>query len=82
MKRHGSTPDISAYILFTFWEKVLYYDTEQSYPNSKELPGYFLSIAQNSGDPLTFRILDDSGRVLVRSVICSALGKPLLLESL
>ena len=52
-KRHGSTPDISAYILFTFWEKILYYDAEQSYPNSKELPGYFLGVARNSGDALT-----------------------------
>ena len=75
--RHGSTPDISAYILFTFWEKILYYDSEQSFPNSKELPGHFLGVAKNSGDALTFRILDSDGKVLVRSVIRSALGKPL-----
>ena len=75
--RHGSTPDISAYILFTFWEKILYYDSEQSFPNSKELPGHFLGVAKNSGDALTFRILDSDGKVLVRSVIQSALGKPL-----
>ena len=47
------------------------------FSNSKELPGYFLGVARNSGDALTFRILDDSGNVLVRSVIRSALGKPL-----
>ena len=36
-KRHGSTPDISAHILFTFWQPILYLDTEQSYPGSKKL---------------------------------------------
>ena len=27
-QRHGTTPDISAYILFHFWEKIYYYDKE------------------------------------------------------
>ena len=76
-KRHGVTPDISAYLMFTFWEKILYLDTETTYPYSKELPGYFLGVAKSSGDALTFQILTDLGTVLVRSVIRSALGKPL-----
>ena len=75
--RHGVTPDISAYILFTFWEKILYLDNEQSYPNSKEVPGYFLGVAKHSGDALTFNILTLHGTILTRSVIRSATGKPL-----
>ena len=75
--RHGVTPDISAYLLFTFWEKILYLDTETTFPNSKELPGYFLGVAKSSGDALTFLILTKHGIVLVRSVIRSATGKPL-----
>ena len=47
-KRHGPTPDISAYILFTFWQQILYLDSNESYPNSKELPGYFLGVARNT----------------------------------
>ena len=74
-KRHGSTPDISAYMLFTFWEKILYFDTEQSYPESKECPGRFLGIAKHSGDALTFVILSENGTRLTRSVIRSASGK-------
>ena len=28
-KRHGPTPDILAYILFTFWQQILYLDTNE-----------------------------------------------------
>ena len=76
-KRHGSTPDISAYLLFTFWQPILYLDSEQSYPSSKELPGYFLGIAKHHGDALTFTILTCEGTRLVRSVIRPASGRPL-----
>ena len=62
---------------FTFCEEILYLDNEQSYPNSKEVPGYFLGVAKHSGDALTFNILTAHGTVLTRSVIRSASGKPL-----
>ena len=75
-KRHGNTPDISAYILFHFWEKILYLDTDIAYPESKEIPGHFLGIAKNTGDALTFNILSQEGTRLTRSVIRSASGKP------
>ena len=51
-KRHGTTPDISAYILFHFWEKIYYHSPDNSFPESKELPGYFLGVANNVGDAL------------------------------
>ena len=76
-KRHGSTPDISAFILFHFWEKIYYHAPDNSFPESKELPGYFLGVANNVGDALTFVILSEDGQRLHRSVIRSALGKPL-----
>ena len=76
-KRHGLTPDISACILFTFWEKILYLETANSYPDSKELPGHFIGIAKNVGDALTFVILNVNGERIHRRVIRSASGKPL-----
>ena len=60
-KRHGSTPDISAFIIFHFWEPILYLEANNSFPDSKELPGQFLSIAKNVGDTLTFVILSKEG---------------------
>ena len=75
--RHGATPDISAYLMFTFWEKILYLDPESKYPSSKEAPGRFLGVARSSGDALTFVVLSEHDTVLVRSVIRSANGTPL-----
>ena len=49
----------------------------QFFPETKELPGYFLGVANNIGDALTFVILSQDGSRLFRSVIRSALGKPL-----
>ena len=76
-KRRGTTPDISAYVLFHFWEKIYYHAPDNSFPDSKELAGYFLGVANNVGDALTFIILSEDGQRLHRSGIRSALGKPL-----
>ena len=35
--RRGLTLDISAYLYFQFYQKVFYYDVEESFPNSKKL---------------------------------------------
>ena len=75
-KRHGSTPDISAYIIFHFWEAILYLEANNSFPDSKELPGRFLGVAKNVGDALTFVILSQEGTRIQCSVIRSATGKP------
>ena len=55
--RHGITPDISAYLQYTFWEAVLYLDSEESWPRTKERPGHWVGVAHNIGDSLTFYIL-------------------------
>ena len=74
-KRHGCTPDISAYLMFEFWERIYYLDVEETYPNSREKPGHFLGVAENIGDALTFYILtDDTKQVLVRSMVHSAVN--------
>ena len=62
---------------FHFWEKIYYHVPDNSFPESKELPGYFLGVANNVGDALTFIILSEDRQHLHRSVIRSALGKPL-----
>ena len=70
---HGDTPDILAYLLFQFYEKVFYLDVESSFPSSKELPGYFVGVSKNKGDKLTFDILtDDTEQVIGCSVVRSA----------
>ena len=66
----GVTPDISAYLQFTFWQPVLYLDHESEWPASKERSGRWVGLAHGIGDLLTFWILDDQSKhILARSVV-------------
>ncbi len=65
----GETPDISACLEFKFWEKVLYHSCDESFPDSHELPGYFLLISENCGDALTFYILKENKKIISRRVV-------------
>ena len=68
--RTGVTPDISPWLQFTFWQPILFLDNENSWPSSKERSGYWLGVADNIGDFLTYWIFDDqSKQVLARSVV-------------
>ncbi len=68
--RHGDTPNISALLHFQFYEKVYYLDPSEVYPDTKEKTGYWLGIADNVGDSLTYSILtDENVQVIQRSVV-------------
>ena len=60
---------------FYWYEPVLYYNPDTSYPETKEEPGYFVGFGENVGDALTFKILTLGKRsqILHRSVVRSAL---------
>ena len=69
----GETPDISNLLQFHWYQKVYYYDPKSSYPKPKEKLGYFVGIAENVGDTLTYKILtDDTREVIFRSVVRAA----------
>ena len=69
-KRHGVTPDISAYLQHRFWDPILYYDHEASWPESKERSGRWVGVADNVGDVLTYWVVDDQTKQpLTRSVV-------------
>ncbi|HEY9710848.1 MAG TPA: reverse transcriptase domain-containing protein, partial [Oculatellaceae cyanobacterium] len=62
--------DISAYLLFTFWQLILYLDHEAEWPASKERSGHWIGVANGIGDALTFWILHDQFKyILARSVV-------------
>ena len=68
----GDRPDISQILQFYWYEPVFYYDPIQ-HPESTEKPGYFVGIAKNIGDILTYKILTaDKKQILPRSVVRSA----------
>src|SRR5688572_22243515 len=67
--RKGVTPDISAFLQFTFWQPILYLDHESHWPESKERSARWVGMAHSIGDALTFWVLDDqSKQLLARSV--------------
>ena len=66
----GETPDLSVLLQYSFYEEVLYLDHDTKYPESKEKPGYFVGIAENCGDALTYLILTkDTNQIICRSVV-------------
>jgi hypothetical protein len=68
--RHGGLQDISAFLEYKFYEPILYLDSEESFPSSKEKAGWWVGVAHNVGDAMTFKILTrDTQQVVHRSVI-------------
>ena len=69
-KRTGVTPDISAFLQHAFWDPVLYYDQEETWPSSKDRSRRWVGISKNVGVCLTYLVLDDqTKRVVSRSVV-------------
>jgi hypothetical protein len=67
------TPDICHILMFYWFELVLYLDSVSKFPETTERPAYFVGFADNVGDALTFKILEnDLVTVLHRSVVRSA----------
>jgi hypothetical protein len=59
--------------MFYWFEPVLYLDPVSQFPETTERHGYFVGLADNVGDSLTFKILkNDLVTVLYRSVMRSA----------
>ena len=68
----GHLPDISPYLMFHFWQPVLYLDERRDshLSGTRERAGRFVGVAKDVGDHLTFLILDDATlQVLSRSVV-------------
>jgi hypothetical protein len=55
----GTTPDISALLLFYFYQRIIYVDPGSSFPASKERLGSFAGITENVSDAVKFLVLND-----------------------
>ena len=67
--RDGVTRDISCLLQFVFWERVLYLDHTDSFPESRERQEYFVGCSPNVGDALTYRIYDDQSKQVVNASV-------------
>ena len=71
----GQHPDISPLLQYSFYEPVYYrsYDDEGFPSESREKKGYWVGIAENIGNALTYKVLtDDTNKVITRSELRSA----------
>ena len=62
----GSTPDISAYAQFDWYEYVRYLDPTADFPHEKSMYGRWLGVAESSTDVMACYILTETGKVIVR----------------
>ena len=62
----GETPDISEYLDFGFYDKVLYSDNAGMGPR---LPGRWLGVSHRTGNLMCYSILTKSGHVVSRSTV-------------
>ena len=74
-KVFATTPDISASLQYSFYESIYYYDAEEIFPHSKEVPRRFLGLATNVGGALTYRVITVDNTILSQSVMQSVLDK-------
>ena len=71
-KRHGYTPDISAYLMYQFFEPV-YFRIHDRDKRSPEKFGRWVGVAKDIGDALTYKIYDPStGEIVSRSLVRTA----------
>ena len=75
---YGITPDISSLIQFHWYQPVLNYKKNASFPDSKEEIGHFVGVSHNVGDSLAYKVLNENNQVINRSVVrpCSGLDNP------
>jgi hypothetical protein len=65
----GSTPDISEYAQFDWYQYVWYYDPTVSFPADPRKLARWVGVAHDVGNPVTFWVLPASCKVIARSTV-------------
>jgi hypothetical protein len=81
-KALGSTPDISQYCQFDWYEPVFYWDVTATFPNERKCLGRWLGVAENYTDLMAFHILKPNGEVIVRKDVWAIPTNQLLDDSM
>ena len=66
---YGTTPDISEYVEFQFYDYCWYWDTPQSYPHVKKQMGRWLGVSHRVGQAMVFWVMNKNGKVVSRSTV-------------
>jgi hypothetical protein len=65
----GSTPDISAYSMFDWYQPVFYYSPTAQFPAQRKAIGRWIGVAQNSTDEMSYLILAKIGRIVIQKSV-------------
>jgi Reverse transcriptase (RNA-dependent DNA polymerase) len=65
----GTTPDISQYALFDWYEPIRYLDSRHTFPNERKLLGRFLGVAESCAEEMSFHVLMANGRITIRKSV-------------
>jgi hypothetical protein len=75
-KRKGETPDTSAFLQFKYYKTIYFLDIQMKFPTTKERPGYWLGVAHNIGDALTYIILTVDTRQTIEGCVIQSAEDP------
>ncbi|MGH3054924.1 MAG: hypothetical protein ACRDL7_08105, partial [Gaiellaceae bacterium] len=67
----GETPDISELLYFEFYQWVKFHEPHTGFTEQRMVLGRWLGIAHDIGQAMSYWILKDTGRVIVRSTVRS-----------
>ena len=65
----GSTPNITPYALFDWYDPIYFHQPVAGYPHQKRELGRVIGVADNCTDELAYVVLTKTGRVQVRKSI-------------
>jgi Reverse transcriptase (RNA-dependent DNA polymerase) len=65
----GSTPDISSYALFEWYQPVYYWNPTIEFPHERKLIGRWIGVAEACTDEMAFLILTKKSLVLIRKSV-------------
>jgi hypothetical protein len=65
----GTTPDISQYAEFDWYEPIRFLDNCLVFPNERKLLRRFLGVAENCTEEMSYRILNETGFILTRKSV-------------
>jgi hypothetical protein len=66
---NGSTPDISSYGQFNWYEPVYFWAPLKDFTYEKKCIGRWIGVAENYTNIMAFYILTESGKVIVRKSV-------------
>ena len=65
----GSTPNITPYAMFDWYDPVYYHQPVEGYPHQKRQLGRIIGVADNCTDELAYIVLPRTGRIVVRKSV-------------